>query len=88
MFPVRPEARDTSMVAERLQFECWGRMSPQQKFATFLDLQDSVVAMAESGIRFRHLAADDREVFLRRVSRTLDRATMIKVYDWDPDLHR
>jgi len=76
------------MVAERLQFECWRRMSPAEKFATFLDLQDAVVALAEAGIRLRHPAAGEREVFLRRVARVLDREIMIRVYDWDPDLPR
>ncbi|MCA8978022.1 MAG: hypothetical protein KDC98_25070 [Planctomycetes bacterium] len=45
-------------------------------------------AFAEAGIRRSHPGADDREVCLRRAARTLDRETMVKVYDWDPDAHR
>jgi hypothetical protein len=41
-------------------------------------------ATAEAGIRRAHPDADDREVFLRRAARSLDRATMIRVYGWDP----
>lgn len=44
-------------------------------------------AVAEAGIRRAHPDADDREVFLRRAARSLDRETMVKVYGWDPDAH-
>ena len=80
----RPQAQDTSPVAERRQFEVWGRMTPAQKFAAFLDLQTTAVALAEAGIRLRHPRADASEVFLRRVARTLDADTMRKVYGWEP----
>ena len=80
----RPLAADTSLVAERMQFELWGRMTPARKFALFLDLQDTVIALAEAGIRLRHPNASPREVFLRRAARTLDRATMLRIYGEDP----
>jgi len=80
----RPLAADTSPVAERMQFEFWGQMTPARKFALFLDLQDTVIALAESGIRLRHPDASPREVFLRRAARTLDHETMLRVYGEDP----
>ncbi len=84
----RTLAADTSLVAERLQFEVWRRMTPAEKFAAFLDLQSTTTALAEAGIRLRHPGADQREVFLRRVAMVLDRQTMVRVYGWDPDQHR
>ena len=81
----RPLAADTSLAAERTQFAIWRRMTPMAKFAAFLDLQRTAIALAEAGIRMRHPHADEQEVFLRRIARTLDRATMVCVYGWDPD---
>ena len=84
----RPLAADTSLVAERQQFEIWRRMTPAEKFGAFLDLQATTIALAEAGIRLRYPTASAREVFLRRVARHLDRTTMMRVYDWDPEQHR
>lgn len=78
-------AADTSLAAERMQFEVWRRMTSVEKFEAFLDLQTTAIALAEAGIRLRHPRADAREVFLRRVARTLDRETMQRVYGWCPD---
>jgi hypothetical protein len=81
----RTLASDTSLVAERRQFDIWRRMSPAEKFAAFLDLQQTAIALAEAGIRLRHPEADAREVFLRRVARHLGRDTMLRCYGWAPD---
>jgi hypothetical protein len=81
----RPLAADTPLAAEHAQFAIWRRMTPTEKFAAFLDLQQTAIALAEAGIRLRHPHADEREVFLRRVARTLDRATVLRLYGWAPD---
>ncbi len=81
----RTLASDTSLVAERAQFAIWRRMTPAEKFAAFLDLQQTAIDLAEAGIRLRYPQADAREVFLHRVARRLDRATMLRCYGWDPD---
>ena len=80
----RPLAADTDLVAERTQLAVWRRLPPAEKFAAFLDLQDTVIGLAEAGIRLRYPHASNREVFLRRVARTLDAATMRRVYGWAP----
>ena len=80
----RPQSLDTSPAAERLQFEIWARMTSMEKFAAFLELQETAIALCEAGIRARHPHASDREVFLRRVARTLDEETMRKCYGWSP----
>lgn len=84
----RTLAHDTDPVAERRQFEIWSRMSAAEKFEAFAQLMAMADAFAEAGIRRLHPDADDREVFLRRAARTLDRETMRKVYGWDPEAHR
>ncbi|MGE3173993.1 MAG: hypothetical protein AB7O97_15310 [Planctomycetota bacterium] len=84
----RTQAHDTDPIAEQRQFEIWSRMSATEKFAAFAQLMAMADAFAEAGIRRLHPDADDREVFLRRAARTLDRATMIAAYGWDPAAHR
>lgn len=84
----RTLARDTTPIAERRQFEIWSRMTPSEKFDAFAQLMAMADAVAEAGIRRTHPEAGDREVFLRRAARVLDRQTMVKVYGWDPDAHR
>lgn len=63
-------------------------MSAAEKFAALQRLMEMADAVAEAGIRREFPSADDREVFLRLAARKLDRETMIKVYDWDPDACR
>lgn len=79
-----PLSADTSRVAERRQFEVWGRMGPAEKFAAFAQLMELADAIADAGIRLRFPGADERELFLRRAARRLDAATMRRVYGWDP----
>lgn len=59
----RPLASDTSLAAERAQFATLRRLSPAAKFAAFLDLQQTAILLAESGIRLRHPEASEREIF-------------------------
>lgn len=84
----RTLARDTTPAAERRQFEIWSRMSPAEKFGAFVQLMAMADAVAEAGIRRAHPDANDREVFLRRAARMLDRQTMVDIYGWDPEDHR
>jgi hypothetical protein len=43
--------------------------------------------LARAETRKRHPTATPREIDLRLASRTLDRATMINAFDWDPAIH-
>ena len=81
----RPQSSDTHPDSDRLVFDRLRAMTPAERFAAFLDLQATAAALAEAGIRLRHPQASEREVFLRRVARSLDAATMRRVYGWDPD---
>lgn len=81
----RTQSPDTTREAEERQFAIWRRMTMAQRFALFLELQTTAAAMQEAAIRRRHPNADDREVFLRRVARSLDAVSMRRWYGWDPD---
>jgi hypothetical protein len=81
----RPLAADTHLHAESMQRAVWQRLSPTEKLAAFFDLHDTAIALAEAGIRMRHPQASNREVFLRRIARTLNAATMEQVYGWSPE---
>jgi hypothetical protein len=81
----RPQSDDTTLAAEQQQFAVWRAMTPAQKFAAFLELQQTAIALSEAGIRRRYPMASDREVFLRRIAQTLPREDMVRWYGWDPD---
>jgi hypothetical protein len=82
----QPVAMDTDLAAEAQQCAIWARMTPPEKWAAFEDLHAAAIAFAEAGIRLRHPQASDREVFLRRVARSLDRTTMLRAYGWAPEV--
>lgn len=76
---------DTHPEAERVMIEGYRRMSGEQKLAQVDALSMTVRKLALLDIRRRHPNADEREQLLRLASRTLDAATMRRVFHWDPD---
>lgn len=76
---------DTHPDAERFMIEGYRRMSASQKLAQVSALSLAVQQLALLDIRRRHPHANEREQQLRLASRTLDAATMRKVFGWDPD---
>jgi hypothetical protein len=77
---------DTDPRIEALMLERYRRMSAAQKLAIVDGLSVMVQELALADIRRRHPEAGARELTLRLASRRLDRATMRRVFDWDPDL--
>ena len=63
-------------------------MTPGERVARVFELSAFQEGLQRSSVRSMYPDADEREVFLRVAARRLDRETMIKVYGWDPDLHR
>jgi hypothetical protein len=82
--PYRTQSDDTTADADVRQFAIWRAMSREQKLQLWADMQSAAWQLSELGIRLRHPAASEREVFLRRVALTLDAGTMRRVYGWDP----
>jgi hypothetical protein len=79
--------RDTDPRALEVYFEIQRRRPPGQKLEDAFDLSEGLFEAVKAGIRLRHPAASEREVFLRAVSTRLPRELMIKAYGWDPVLH-
>lgn len=60
-------------------------MTPQQKLRCVSDMTKAVQCMALARIRKQHPGIPERELRLRLASLWLDRETMIRVFDWDPE---
>lgn len=59
-------------------------MSGAERLARVAALRETALGLARVRIRERHGLISEREVRLRIASLWLDRATMIKVFGWDP----
>ncbi|MCM2315959.1 MAG: hypothetical protein NDJ92_12515 [Thermoanaerobaculia bacterium] len=83
----KPQSRDTSEAIDRLQFELFRKMSLAERVAIFRGVNNAMHQLARIGINLRFPDATPEEVFLRLAATRLDRETMIRVYDWDPEAH-
>jgi hypothetical protein len=79
-----PEPRDTRPEAQRVLDDLVRRMTPEQKLARVVELQEAVEAFARGGIRARHPRADGREVELRLGALKYGRELMVAAFGWDP----
>jgi hypothetical protein len=61
-------------------------MSAAQKVQQVRHLTRTCRLFSLAGIRSRHPTASEQEVRLRLASFWLDRETMIRLFDWDPDV--
>jgi hypothetical protein len=84
--PLRPQSPDTSLLAERIQIEAWQRMTPARKLELVGELMRAADELARAGVRARHPHADAREMRLRLAALRLDRSTLIRHFDWDPEI--
>lgn len=80
------QSRDTARETERIQVEAWRRMAPAQKLRIVSELVRATEELARAGIRERYPDAGEREVELHLRALRLDRATMIRLFDWDPEI--
>lgn len=85
---MRQPLSDTDPEAEAVRIEALRRLGPVGRLQQAFDLSASVRQLAEARIRARYgPEIPDREVMLRLAALWLDRATMIEVFDWDPEVH-
>ena len=84
--PYTTQAADTTAAVERIVVEGWRSMSPAEKVRVVRELTSTARRFSVAGIRRRHPEASEREVRLRLASFWLDRETMIRLFDWDPEL--
>lgn len=83
----RTQASDTRPDVERIVIAGWRSMSAADKVRQVRELTSTARRFSLAGIRRRHPAATEGEVRLRLASFWLDRETMIRLFDWDPDIH-
>jgi hypothetical protein len=76
---------DTDPRALEVFFDCLRRMTASEKVHGILQLNRMVFETARAEVRRQHPDLSDHEVFLRTAARHLDRETMIRVYEWDPE---
>jgi hypothetical protein len=79
---------DTDPKALEFFLDLHRKMTPGERVAQIFEMSSFMEGLQRSSVRSMYPDADEREVFLRVAARRLDRETMIKVYGWDPDLHR
>lgn len=83
----RTQASDLHPDVERVVVEGWRAMSAAEKVQQVCQLTDTARKFSLAGIRRRHPGASERELRLRLASFWLDRETMIRLFDWDPEVH-
>ena len=79
------KAQDTSPQIQKMMIAGYRKMSPQQKFKRVDELTKAVQQMALARIRTEYGDLPDSELQLRLAALWLDRKTMIKAFDWDPE---
>ena len=78
---------DTDAKTREVYFGLIREMPPGKRLARVFELCNFQESLQRGSVRKMYPNADEREVFLRVAARRLDRETMIRLYQWDPDLH-
>ena len=82
---MRTQSLDTDPAVEARQIEAWRRMTPAEKLHIVSELVRASEELALAGIEQRHPGASGRELELRLAALRLDRETMVRWLDWDPE---
>jgi hypothetical protein len=77
---------DTSEAAEKILIEGYRNMPAHKKLEQVTALTQMVQKMALSRIRLQYGDLSERELRLRLAALWLPRETMIKLFDWDPEI--
>jgi hypothetical protein len=77
--------RDTDPRALEVFLSLQRQMTIAQKITAVFQMNQMLWGLSECGARQMYPQSGDREIFLRTAARFHDRATMIRVYGWDPD---
>jgi len=81
---MQTQAHDTAPHIQQMLIEGYRKMSPQQKLKQVSELTLAVQQLALARIRNRYGKCSEREQQLRLASLWLDRDTMMRVFQWDP----
>lgn len=85
MIQFKDVPNDTNPDAERTYLNLLQAAPPWRKAAMVDSLTRSCQELAMAGIRMRYPKASEREVWMRLAALWLDRDTMLRVFQWDPD---
>jgi hypothetical protein len=81
-------ASDTPPEIEEILLAGYRGMAPHEKLERVMELNEAVRQMALARIRATYGPdLSEREERLRLAALWLDRETMIRVFDWDPEVH-
>ena len=78
------EMHDTPPHIQKMLIAGYRNMTPQQKFQRVSELNKAVQQFALARIRKQYGEISEREQRLRLAALWLNRETMIRVFDWDP----
>jgi hypothetical protein len=80
------DVSDTPPHIQKILIAGYRRMSPNQKLKRVNELTKAVQQLSLARIRQQYGELTEREQRLRLASLWLDRDTMIKVFNWDPEI--
>lgn len=81
----RTQSSDTDPEVEARLFDRYRRMTVVEKLQHIGELGRMAEQLALAGLNARYPTATEEENRLRLLSRRVDRATMIRLYGWDPE---
>ncbi len=76
---------DTTPEIEKILIAGYRQMTPQQKLQRVTELTQAIQQLALARIRKQYGEISEREQRLRLAALWLDRNTMIRVFQWDPE---
>ena len=79
---------DTDPKALAVFLQLHREMTPGERVARIFEMTAFQENLQRASVKDMYPEANERELFLRVAARRLDRDTMIRVYGWDPELHR
>ena len=81
---MKNKTNDTPAHIQRMLIAGYRNMTPQQKLRRVSELTQTVQQFALARIRKQYGEISEREQKLRLAALWLNRETMIRVFDWDP----
>jgi hypothetical protein len=78
---------DTDPEADRVLFDLYKKMTPQERAERMVALCRAARSLAEAETRSRHPGISEHELRMRVASRSLPRDLMIEAFHWDPLEH-
>ncbi|MCL0097163.1 hypothetical protein M1O19_01320 [Dehalococcoidia bacterium] len=82
---MKPQLTDTPPQIQKELIQGYRKMTPRQKMQRVNELNRTVQQLALLRIRKQYGDISEREQMLRLAALWLDRETMTKVFNWDPD---